>query len=97
MSTPQQFAQQGLNIVTEWEQATERLIQFAAVFEARGGMNQFENAKIDPVVTPEDQAYNDSLDELGQQALNIVTHHNELMQWYDAGRRVRVNILRIDY
>lgn len=97
MSTPEQFTQQGRNLITEWQQVTEKLIQFSAVFEARGGLTQFEAAKYPTPSTPEEQAYNDALDAAGSDALNVVTHHNELIAWYDAARKVRVNLLRIDY
>ena len=102
MTTPGQFAGIGLDIITEWQQITERLMQFAAVYEARQGTIFFNNAKhavIPPAIelTPQQVADNAELDRLAAQALEIVTHHNELITWYDAGRRVRVALLRSDY
>lgn len=100
-STPEQFATMGLDILTEWAQVTERMVTFAAIFEARGGLHQFENAKFvaegDAELTDEQVAYNARLDELGAAALDIVMHHNELLEWYTPTRRVRVAVRRTDY
>lgn len=100
-TTPEQFASIGLDIITQWQQDTERLMQFASVYEARGGANQFNNAKrVAPeggTLSEEDEAYNAELDRLASKALEVVTHHNELMSWLDAGRKVRIALLRTDY
>ena len=100
MTTPQQFANIGLDTFTQWVQDTERLITFAATYEARLGATQFENAKHQAPpggeLTAEQLAENAELDHLAAAALAVVTHHNELMQWYDAGKRQRAGIWRTD-
>lgn len=101
MSAPETFASEGLQILTLWAQLTDQLITYAAAFEARGGSNQFSNAKIVPPegeeLTADQVAANARLDQQAAAALDVVTHHNELMTWYDAGRRVRVSVRRTDY
>lgn len=101
MSTPHEFATRGVTLLTQWAQITEQLMTYAPVYEARGGGNIFEDAKIEPEegqqLTPEDVAYNESLDEAAAAALDVVVHHNELVEWYNATRRQRVNIRRVDY
>lgn len=101
MSTPESFSNRGVALLTQWAQITEQLIDYAAVFEARGGAGAFEAAKFvapeGQELTPEQVAANAALDAQAAAALDVVTHHNELMQWYDAGRKVRVAIRRTDY
>jgi hypothetical protein len=101
MSAPEAFADTGLALLTQWAQVTDQLITFAAAYEARGGANQFNNAKAVAAegeeLTPEQISSNVKLDESSAAALDVVTHHNELIAWYDAGRRVRVAIRRTDY
>lgn len=97
MSTPEAFSNQGLNLLTQWQQNYEQMVAFASVFEARGGMGQFNNAKVTPPVTPEDEATNAALDAAAFAALDVVTHFNELKEWYNAGRQARVAIRRLDY
>lgn len=91
----------GLDLITQWAQNYERLVAYASVFEARGGMNQFANAKaVAPqggVLTPAQIAGNALLDEEGAAALDVITHFNQLRDWYDAGRQARVAIRRTDY
>lgn len=100
-TTPEEFANHGLNLLTQWQQNYEQLVAFASVFEARGGMNQFNNAKAVAAqgeeLTPEQVAGNARLDAESFAALDVVTHFNELKVWYDAGRQARVAIRRLDY
>lgn len=45
MSTLESFTNRGLQLLTQWAQITEQLMDYAAVFEARGGAGAFEAAK----------------------------------------------------
>lgn len=100
-TTPGQFANLGLDLLTGWQQNYERLVAYASVFEARGGMGQFTNAKAVAApgeeLTPQQVAGNAELDALGAAALDVVTHFNLLREWYDAGKQARVAIRRTDY
>lgn len=101
MSTPEAFSNQGLQILTQWAQLTEQLATYAGVFEARGGANQFTNAKIvageGETLTARQVAANAELDEESAAALDVVTHFNQLRDWYDAGRQARVALRRTDF
>lgn len=97
-TTPAQFANIGLDLITKWQQTTEDMIAFASVYEARGGANQFINAKhAGEALTPEQIAENAELDRLAAAALDVVMHHNELVEWLTAPRKVRIAIRRTDY
>lgn len=101
MSTPAQFANLGGDLITQWAKNMEDLISFASVYEARGGANQFNDAKHVAAqgeeLTPGQVAANAELDRLAALALDVVVHHNELVEWYTAPRRVRVAQRRADY
>lgn len=100
MSTPEAFANRGLTILTQWAQLTEQLMDYAAIFEARGGAAGLQASKyVDSGsgLTPEQQAYNDNVDTWANQALNVVTFRNALAGFYDATQQQLVNINRTDY
>lgn len=101
MKSPEESSYQGASILTEWELVTQRLTDYAESFEAKQGMNWYEKYKIvpekDQVLTKEEVEYNQKVDLWARQALEVVTHINELNAWYDAARRVRVSLIRTDY
>lgn len=101
MSSPAQFANIGGDLLTAWAQNMERMVTYASVFAARGGLSQFEKAKhvaVAPgVLTPEQVAENAELDRLGNLALEVVTHINQLSERYDTEKKVRVAKNRSDY
>lgn len=99
--SPEQFANRGGDLITAWAQNMEALIVYASVYEARGGEAQFSNAKHvageGEQLTEQQEAENAELDRLWHLALEVVTHHNDLVEWYTEPRQVRVAQNRADY
>ena len=99
-STPEQFAGKGMDLLTEWQQNYERLSDFVSDFEARGGINQFNDAKAVAApgesLTPEQIAGNAKLTRLSYTALDVVIHFIELRDW-NTPRQARVAIHRTDF
>jgi hypothetical protein len=100
-TTPEQFAGMGMDLLTEWQQNYERLVDFVSDFEARGGINQFNEAKAVAAqgesLTPEQIAGNAKLVRLSYTALDVVTHFVELRDWYTTRRQARIAIHRTDF
>lgn len=99
MTSPEEFSNHGLDILTQWAQITEQMKAFAAVFEARGGTLGIQAAKYpdNGTLTQEQIDFNAAVDAYAAKALEVVTFWNALNTWYDASQQQRVNINRTDY
>jgi hypothetical protein len=99
--TPEQLANNGAQFLTLFAQSYDQLETFAESFEARGGMQQFEDAKaVAPPggeLTPEQVQGNAQIDEWGAITLDVVYLFNDLKEWNTPPRAERTALRRTDY
>ena len=99
--TPEQLANNGAQYLTMFAQSYDYLETFAESFEARGGMQQFEDAKaVAPeggALTPEQIEGNAQIDEWGAITLDVVYLFNDLKEWNNPTRAARTALRRSDY
>jgi hypothetical protein len=97
----EEVSNQGAQYLTLFAQSYDSLETYAESFEARGGMEQFENAKIKPgeggTLTPEEEAHNAQIDEWGAITLDVVYTYNDLKAWNTPERATRTANRRLDY